>query len=112
MKFKKRLLLLPLMAMSFCLPLSSCKTTQFYEIESSLGLKIDQNMKKDGVFFNNFAFFGGSDISYNSYDLYENDGYRNQIELFEDYVKYYGQYKVSNEIYENYINGKRLIFDF
>ncbi|MDE6429348.1 MAG: SGNH/GDSL hydrolase family protein [Malacoplasma sp.] len=112
MKFKKRLLLLPLMAMSFCLPLSSCKTTQFYEIQSSLGLKIDQNMKKDGVFFNNFAFFGGSDISYNSYDLYENDGYRNQIELFEDYVKYYGPYKVSNEIYENYIYGKRLIFDF
>ena len=108
----KRKLLLPFMVVSFCSPLSSCATTQFYEIESSIGTKIDLNMKKDTVFLNNFAFFGGSDIAYNSYNLYENDGYRNQIELFEDYVKFYGPYKVSKETYANYIYGKRLIFDF
>ncbi|MDE5774706.1 MAG: hypothetical protein K2H51_00040, partial [Malacoplasma sp.] len=93
----KRKLLLPFMVVSFCLPLSSCATTQFYEIESSLGTKIDLNMKKESIFFNNFAFFGGSDIAYNSYNLYESDGYRDQIELFEDYVKFYGPYKVSKE---------------
>ncbi len=112
MKLNKKLFLLPLIAAGICLPLSSCATTTFNEVQNNLGLLIDKNMQREGIYFNNFAFFGGSDIAYNSYDLYENRGYRSQIELFEDYVRHYGPYNVSNDSYANYIYGKRLIFDF
>ncbi len=112
MKLNKKFFLLPFIAAGLCVPLSSCATTQYYEIQNNLGLLIDKNMQREGVYFNNFAFFGGSDISYNSYNLYESNGYRSQIELFEDYVRYYGPYNLSNDFYWNYIFGKRLIFDF
>lgn len=124
MKFNKKILLLPFMSVAFCFSLSGCANSQvkneiintekFEEIKNNLGETIDQNMQKASVILNNFAFFGGNDVAYDSYNLYESDGYRNQIELFEDYVRYngYGPYKVSSATYANYIYGKRLIFDF
>ena len=113
MKFKKKFLLLPLIAGATALPLTSCATTTFSEVQSfALGAQIEQNMKITNPFFNNFAFFGGSDISYDSYNLYESQGYRNQIELFEDYIRRDGPYNLLIESSSNYTSGKRLVFDF
>lgn len=78
-----------------------------------LGSEIVTNAKTVKVIFNNFGFFGGSDISADIYDWYKDDGYKNQIELFEIYQKWKGPYDLQGE-YANvkYTYGKRGFFDF
>lgn len=55
----------------------------------------------------NFVFFGGSDLSNN---IYNSNGYRNFINLFEDYIRHKGPYIFDNKDNKE-IYGRRYIFD-
>lgn len=110
MKLKKSLFLLPFVLPVIAVPLTSCKESNFSDL--SLGASIQNNMKQARVFANNFAFFGGDDVSYTNYDLYDNNGYRNQVELFEDYTRVSSPYKLESDVTKlKYIYGKRVMFD-
>lgn len=112
MKFKKKFLFIPLILPTVVLPLTSCNAASNYD-DLSLGVSITNNMKQSRIFTNNFGFFGGDDISVSSQDLYQTEGYKNQIELFEDYIRINGPYALKSENNEvlKYIFGRRLVFD-
>ncbi len=122
--FKKMLLSLSIISLSFPIIASGCSIKNEIEYKNyeeiskifsslKLGSEIVTNAKTVKVIFNNFGFFGGSDISADIYDWYKDDGYKNQIELFEIYQKWKGPYDLQGE-YANvkYTYGKRGFFDF
>ncbi|WP_412032593.1 SGNH/GDSL hydrolase family protein [Malacoplasma muris] len=122
--FKKMLLSLSIFSLSFPIIVSGCSIKKeigyknYEEISKifsslKLGSEIVTNAKTVKVIFNNFGFFGGSDISADIYDWFKDDGYKNQIELFEIYQKWKGPYDLQGE-YANvkYTYGKRGFFDF
>ena len=115
MKLKKGLFLLAFAIPVVGFPLTSCYESNFSDIP--LGTAIENNMKQSRVFSNNFAFFGGDDVSYTNYDLYSNQGYKDQVELFEDYIKLTSPYTLSyttsasDTIASRYTYGRRVVFD-
>lgn len=105
--------------------LTSCTKTEeetsvykkdgLYSQAINLGTKI-QSAMQSGDMNNNFGFFGGNDLF--NYDIYANNAYRSYVDLFSDYMRYNGPYKLDSSPYQfdtpskRRTIGSRFIFDF
>lgn len=104
--------------------LTSCTKTEeetsvykkdgLYSLNNNLGTKI-QSAMQSGEMNNNFGFFGGNDLF--NYDIYQNNAYRSYVDLFSDYMRYNGPYKLDSSPYQfdtaskRRTIGSRFVFD-